>query len=457
MLPADGGEVISIAFDFPVLGENGRIRTGYQFIESRRSCYTGAMTDVSIQVLGEAHARALLRLARDPELGLTSSVPADCGPAHVAAWIRENDADPRTCLTFAILDRGVVAGAVTLKGLNAPDSSGELAFWVGREHRGKGLARKAAALALDHAFDRLLLDYVHAHCLRDGNPASRRTLESIGFTPDKARADLPVEGRFAERFAGDAWVFYRLDRPKPVELGQAAIEYQRLWNGYMSSYCGGRVSCFELVEELMRQMLQGEALNVLDVGCGTAAFTARQLQISTPSRRITAVDGSGKGLLIARQLIASDAPVIFIKGELTENAWTSELTAGSYDAAFLGWVTHEIEPRHLLALYGNIAQLLRPGGLLFNADFMDGLQGDWRNLGGDYQRRRLGTSFPAFNARFEKLPQVAAAVARDRQTRTRWTVRHAPDAHKRLLLDAGFAEAEEVWRYVGSAMVMAIR
>jgi hypothetical protein len=34
MLPAAGGEVISIGFDFLVLGNDGRIRTGYQFIEA---------------------------------------------------------------------------------------------------------------------------------------------------------------------------------------------------------------------------------------------------------------------------------------------------------------------------------------------------------------------------------------------------------------------------------------
>ena len=34
MLPAAGGEVISIGLDFLVLGEDGRIRTGYQFIEA---------------------------------------------------------------------------------------------------------------------------------------------------------------------------------------------------------------------------------------------------------------------------------------------------------------------------------------------------------------------------------------------------------------------------------------
>ncbi|HTR87656.1 MAG TPA: hypothetical protein VMI56_24450 [Reyranella sp.] len=34
MLPATGGEVISIGFDFLVLGDDGRIRIGYQFIEA---------------------------------------------------------------------------------------------------------------------------------------------------------------------------------------------------------------------------------------------------------------------------------------------------------------------------------------------------------------------------------------------------------------------------------------
>jgi hypothetical protein len=33
MLPAAGGEVISVGLDLLVLGEDGRIRTGYQFIE----------------------------------------------------------------------------------------------------------------------------------------------------------------------------------------------------------------------------------------------------------------------------------------------------------------------------------------------------------------------------------------------------------------------------------------
>jgi len=170
------------------------------------------MKDIAIELLSERHADALLRVASDPELSWTSSVPTVCTAAHIAAWIKDNEAKPTASLTFAIVDRGVVAGAITLKKLDAPDRSGELAFWVGREHRGKGLARKAAELALDHAFNRLRLEYAHAHCLRDSNPASRKTLEAVGFTSESSRSELPVEGRFKERFNGDAWIFYRIDR-----------------------------------------------------------------------------------------------------------------------------------------------------------------------------------------------------------------------------------------------------
>ena len=170
------------------------------------------MAGVAIEFLAERHADGILRAASDPELSWTSSVPADCKPAHVNGWIRDNNAKPCASLTFAVLDGDEVVGAVTLKKLDAGDRSGELAFWVGRHHRGKGLARKAGKLAVDYAFNDLRLDYVHAHCLRDNNQASRKTLETLGFTREASRADLPVEDLFSSRFPGDAWVFYRRDR-----------------------------------------------------------------------------------------------------------------------------------------------------------------------------------------------------------------------------------------------------
>ncbi len=131
---------------------------------------------------------------------------------------------------------------------------------------------------------------------------------------------------------------------------------------------------------------------------------------------------------------------------------------------FTGWVTHEIEPWHLDTLYSEIARVLRWGGILFNADFMSALSGGWRDLGSDYQRRRVGIGFAQFRARFDRCfptletPPVATAAAHQpAEHRTRWNKRHTPTEHMQHLQRAGFVEAEEVWRYLGYSMVMAVR
>ena len=67
--------------------------------------------------------------------------------------------------------------------------------------------------------------------------------------------------------------------------------------------------------------------------------------------------------------------------------------------------------------------------------------------------------FAAFNDRLDRLPEVAAAIERDRDVaiRTNWNVRHAPSTHIELLRAQGFREASEIWRYLGYSMVMGIR
>lgn len=172
------------------------------------------MRSITIEPIADHHAEAILRLAQDPSLGETSSVPTPCTAEHVARWIADNAASPRSVLTFAVLDEGAVVGTVTLKRLDAPDHSGELAYWIGKDHQGKGYATAAARLAVDYAFHRLMLEYLHSHFLKAGNAASGTILvQKCGFVPDANRADLPVAGRFAERFPGDHWTFVRREKP----------------------------------------------------------------------------------------------------------------------------------------------------------------------------------------------------------------------------------------------------
>ena len=84
------------------------------------------------------------------------------------------------------------------------------------------------------------------------------------------------------------------------------------------------------------------------------------------------------------------------------------------------------------------------------ADDPDAMAAHLAQLGADH--RKFGVEPHHYD-----LTRTALINAWRRLAGARWTVRHAPDAHRRLLLEAGFVDAEEVWRYLGSAMVMALR
>ena len=120
MLPAAGGEVISIGFDFLVLGErrphpdrlsvhrslteliyssnDRRLNRSPRAIPCRRDAAPRARSRTQFDVF---RSRRPVRQLTSPH-GSRRTMPRS-----------------RTCLTFAIVDRGVVAGAVTLKGLDA--------------------------------------------------------------------------------------------------------------------------------------------------------------------------------------------------------------------------------------------------------------------------------------------------------------------------------------------------
>ena len=422
------------------------------------------MSSVTIEPLAACHRAAILRLTGDPTLSETSSVPHPCLSEHVEAWIATNNVSPLATLTFAVLDAGTLVGAVTLKRLDGTDPSGELAYWIGKEHWGKGYATAASIKAIAYGFDRLLLSSIHSHYLQRSNAASGKILAKVSFQPDPHRADLPVTDRFAVNFPGDVWTFVRLAKPVKTEFAKAAQEYQRLWNAMMTDYCGGRQSCVDLVLELIRQTLgQNSSLRVLDVGCGSGAFIESLLATKgLPGLKVVGIDRSQRNLAIARSLLAKHENVSFEPVDLTAGGWAEQLGHESFDVAFLGWMTHEVEPWHLPTLYREIGAALRPGGLVFNADFMSALPDSWEDFGRDYQRRRTNpaatSNFKSFNARMNQLPEIAKTLARsDTTNQTAWNVRHSVQAHLTHLRDAGFKDAEEIWRYLGYAMVMGIR
>lgn len=84
-------------------------------------------------------------------------------------------------LRFAILDAGELAGTISLSNV-VYDAfrSADLGYWVDARRRGRGLATRAVAAIVEHAFGALGLHRVQAGTLVD-NVASQRVLEKNRF------------------------------------------------------------------------------------------------------------------------------------------------------------------------------------------------------------------------------------------------------------------------------------
>jgi ubiquinone/menaquinone biosynthesis C-methylase UbiE len=234
------------------------------------------------------------------------------------------------------------------------------------------------------------------------------------------------------------------------------LEWHRLCNEMMTQYCAGRDSCYGLVLDLIGSLLKfPNKTNMLDVGCGSGVFTEKVIAHFSEAK-ITAIDYSAKNLHIAQKVVGENR-VSWILQDLTAPEWDKQLRNGSFDVAFIGWVTHVIEPWHLNQFYKNIASALREGGLLFNVDFMSRLKPSFRDMATNVVRKRITNDFDLFDKNFSKKEAITKLQGEDNKQRTAWNVRHDVDYHIKAIEAASFKDAEEIWRYLNSSLILAIR
>lgn len=150
----------------------------------------------------------------DDELQRFIPVPVPYTRAHAEHYVGSyaNDAEVNPALAlWAVREHDVLVGALELR---LEGTSGDIGFWVGRRHRGRGIMTEAIALLADHAFTELGLERLTWSAAVE-NWASASVVQRNGFTFEGVRR-LGIEIR-GKRF--DSWVasLLRTDSRAPAD------------------------------------------------------------------------------------------------------------------------------------------------------------------------------------------------------------------------------------------------
>lgn len=117
---------------------------------------------------------------------------------------------------------------------------------------------------------------------------------------------------------------------------------------------------------IIRQALEGKdagAASLLDLGCGAGGFL-RDVKDNWPALKATALDLSPAYLGKARAALGRYKDITYIEA----NAEATGLPDASYDIITAVYLFHELPPAVRETVAGEIARLLKPGGVLLQVD-----------------------------------------------------------------------------------------
>ncbi len=156
-----------------------------------------------------------------------------------------------------------------------------------------------------------------------------------------------------------------------ADTGTTATDWrawQQSWDRQQEWYMPDREERFRIMLDMVEAFV-GTEPRVLDLACGTGTITARLLA-RFPGATSTGVDLDPALLAIARGTFEGDDRVTFVEADLKDRDWPTLLPHGAYDAVLTATALHWLRTGPLEALYGQVAELVRYGGVFMNADHM---------------------------------------------------------------------------------------
>jgi SAM-dependent methyltransferase len=246
-----------------------------------------------------------------------------------------------------------------------------------------------------------------------------------------------------------------------------AETWQRSWDEFEERHVPDRDLWIAALLDVV-DAIGVESPKVLDLACGTGTITRRLLQ-GQPTARSIAVDVDPVLLTIASATFDGDDRVRIVRADVRDPTWVDALPDQYVDATITATALHWLTEHAVRRLYGDLARLVRSGGVVAHAEVMP-----WRHmpvLGTRLARleRQRHSSHPpdgisdwdAWWKRAAHDPLLEAACKERRAVFSTNYPTHefSPPAewHIAALRDAGFSEAGVVWRSGTGAVVAALR
>jgi SAM-dependent methyltransferase len=146
---------------------------------------------------------------------------------------------------------------------------------------------------------------------------------------------------------------------------------------------GAVMPLIDVQEDLVRRIFERHGRPIerfLDVGSGDGAMSELLLGLE-PTAEAVLVDFSEPMLERAeRRLGASAGRWQAARGDLSDPTWPGALPPGRYDAAISAFAIHHLPPECKRAVFGELFELLAPGALFVNMDYVSvrgTLEGLW--------------------------------------------------------------------------------
>ncbi|MFE3164822.1 class I SAM-dependent methyltransferase [Streptomyces sp. NPDC059224] len=241
--------------------------------------------------------------------------------------------------------------------------------------------------------------------------------------------------------------------------------WQESWDRQQEWYMPDREERFRIMLDMV-EALVGTAPRILDLACGTGSITARLLS-RFPAAVSVGVDLDAALLAIAEGTFAGDERAVFVTADLKDPDWRTKLPYDSYDAVLTATALHWLHSEPLAALYGQVAELVRDGGVFMNADHMiddstpriNAAERAQRHLRMDQAKEAGALDWAEWWQLAARDPALAAPTARRFEIYGEHADGDMPPAawHARVLREKGFGEARAVWCSPSDTLLLAVR